>query len=646
MENCPKEVNEILQVADDVCQQSFLFNLRWDMERTYEAVRFEDQINWLYMPDDDPEWIYAFNRHRFFICLGQAYAMTKDEKYAKAFVHQVCDWIDRVKREDKNCQLAWRTIEAGLRLEYWLKAFCYFENSAYLTDEVCVKFFKSITDHAEYLMEVYDSFRLMSNWGILQNHGLFMAGIFLPQTQRTKNYVERALERLTEEAKIQIYRDGTQWEQSPMYHNEVAHCYLDVLILAKRNNIRVSESLQQKVRAMCKVNLYGKKPDHCEIMQGDSDDVDVRDIITKGAYVFGDALLKFGGYETFDFDCSWDLGMAALKEYSGIPTEMPKATAHALEDSGNIYLRSDWSEKAHFMHFHCGTLGAGHGHSDKLHIDLFANGEDILMDAGRYTYVDGPARYAFKDPSAHNTMTVDGLDFTVCKDSWECSKLAGATNQRHYFSEAYDYVEGGHLGYMSLPNGGVFVNRKIIYIKPDIYILVDEFYSGTNHSYQQYFHFNNAGAVTCEDRVVYTSEKNVAELIFVTEGIKKTLVSSQVSRHYNQCEENSAIKTHIEGQGFTSIITVIGVSDGLQPEPIQIKRVPVKSNFKSITFREDVLEAITLQKGDRTYTVVVAHEEYASPTDTFLADGCIGFGQVVVYDRGKKEERIGTVLKW
>jgi hypothetical protein len=46
------------------------------------------------------------------------------------------------------------------------------------------------------------------------------------------------------------------------------------------------------------------------------------------------------------------------------------------------------------------------------------------------------------------------------------------------------------------------------------------------------------------------------------------------------------------------------------------------------------------------FTVVVAHQEYASPTDTFCADGCTGFGTVVVFDRGKGETEIGTALAY
>ncbi|MFR3753079.1 MAG: heparinase II/III family protein [Enterocloster sp.] len=38
------------------------------------------------MPEGDPEFIYQFNRHRYWICLGQAYALTGDGKYAECFV--------------------------------------------------------------------------------------------------------------------------------------------------------------------------------------------------------------------------------------------------------------------------------------------------------------------------------------------------------------------------------------------------------------------------------------------------------------------------------------------------------------------------------------------------------------------------------
>ena len=38
---------------------------------------------------------YRLNRHRYWVALGQAYAMTGDEKYAAVFSQRLGDWIDR-----------------------------------------------------------------------------------------------------------------------------------------------------------------------------------------------------------------------------------------------------------------------------------------------------------------------------------------------------------------------------------------------------------------------------------------------------------------------------------------------------------------------------------------------------------------------
>ena len=72
--------------------------------------------------------------------------------------------------------------------------------------------------------------------------------------------------------------------------------------------------------------------------------------------------------------------------------------------------------------------------------------------------------------------------------------------------------------------------------------------------------------------------------------------------------------------------------------------MPVYSNFKSVQFIDPQIEALRIVKGDRRWILAVSHEEYASPTDTFNAGGCTGFGGVVVFDETAGETEIGTVL--
>lgn len=638
-----EDVAHILRVADEVCEGIFLFDLKWDMERTYEPVCFKGRIDWNFMPKDDPEFIWQFNRHRFFICLGQAYQLTGDEKYAKTFVRLVTEWIEDVPRKEPFLAGPWRSLETGLRGENWNKALRFFRDSPEVTEDFLDLFYQSMEEHAEHLMSCHSVYRYMSNWGVIENHGLFEISVMLPQSEKTARYRAFALKNLEVEARMQILGDGVQWEQSPMYHNEVLHCYYDVILLAKRNDIELPESILNNIHKMAYANLDWKKPNHHQPMMGDSDDTDIRDLISVGAYLFKDPVLKFGGLDRLDFESIWDLGMAAEAEYEALETKVPDFTSIGLMESGNYILRTSWEEDANYLRFHCGTLGAGHGHSDQLHIDLVIHGEDVLVDGGRYTYVAGDARYEFKDPAGHNTLTVDDELFTICQDSWECCKLSQPVKQQFVTKNGYGFIQGGHLGYME--NLGVYVNRKIIQVDSEIYVMVDECYGKDAHTYQEYFHFNETGKVSIEGNTAfYQGDKAVARFTFLSDDTQLELGKSRVSRNYNEAIENDCLKVSRKGGGQTNLITVIQGGEGAL-ETLEVSKVPVYSALKGKVYPEHMAEGIKLSLKDKTYLVAVCHQEVNSPTDLVQIEDCMGYGNVIVFEP-EKDQLVGTVLHW
>lgn len=639
----PDDVEHILRVADEVCKNYFLFDLKWDMERTYEPAVFEDVIDWHYMPADDPEFIWQFNRHRYFICLGQAYQLTEDEKYAEHFFRLCSDWIERVPLIEQNKFGPWRTLETGLRGEYWNKALRYFIDSPLLTDAFINRFYDCMILHGEHIMNNHYAYKYMSNWGVIENHGLFEIGVMLPQNETTKAFVEKAIKNLEIEARMQVMDDGVHWEQSPMYHNEVLHCYLDVLLLAKRNQIRLPETLIEQVRKMVYANIHWMKPDGHQIMMGDSDDTEVRDLINVAAYCFDDRTMAYYGNERMDFESIWDVGMQGTLDFNRAEREPLTYTSVALEHSGNYYLRNNWTESANFLHFHCGTLGAGHGHSDKLHIDVVFEGEDVLMDAGRFTYVTGDDRFEFKDPTAHNTLIADKKFFTICKDNWECSKLSQPVKQGWCFKKNVEFVQGGHLGYYQ---DGIFINRKILYIKPDLFLVMDACYATGAHVFNQFFHFNDQGTVTVErHKGSYRGIQADADLYFMNETLRLTKKDSRISRNYNEAATNVCLETEFSGEGFQSAMTVIhGGKKGQLPN-LQIEAIPVRSALKGMTYQKSKAEAFKIIRESKTYIVIICHEEVNSPTDLVEADGCMGYGSVIVFDKDE-DTLVGQVMCW
>ena len=641
--NCREELDTVLRTADLAAENKFVFQLRWDMEQTHVPEVFDGPIDWLRQPGDDPEFVYAFNRMRFWPCLGQAYAVTGEEKYAKAFAEQLVHWVDAIRRDDPACKEGWRTIEAGIRMENWCKAMRYFEGSPHITEAVMDKFIWSLTDHAEYIMGVWNTFNLMSNWGVLANHGLYVAGCHLPDSPRTAEYRREALRRLDEDRRVQVYRDGVHWEQSPMYHNEVMRCYLDVVLLARRRGEELPQGMEEAVRSMARAALAWQKPNGGEPMMGDSDDIDQRDLLTLAAAIFQDGEMKAAGYPKLDFDSVWELGAGEGARYEAMPARAPGQTDFALTDSGNYVFRDRWDEKGAWVRFHCGMLGAGHSHGDQLHFDVSAFGEDVLTDSGRFTYVFGPSRREFKDVSAHNTVAVEGLALYDCQDSWECRHLSRTVNQKFFSDSRYGYVEGGHLGYYEQ---GIYVNRRLVFLKPDILIAVDEFYSGGSRTYRQFFHWGETGKLSQEGGVFrWTGQSAGAQLRLVSSAPVTTAVrAGRVSRHYNHAVENEVLETAIQGNGFAGVFSVLALDPAGAEEAVTVEKLPVMSNFKGIQFADKEIEALRVRKGGRSWVVVVSHMEYASPTDTFHAGGCNGFGGVVVFDEGAGERETGTVL--
>ncbi|HJA93660.1 MAG TPA: heparinase II/III family protein [Candidatus Eisenbergiella merdipullorum] len=630
--NWPEDVDHILRVADEVCRNYFLFDLNWDMERTYDPVVFEGEINWSIKPKGDPEFVWQFNRHRFFICLGQAYWLTGDEKYVKGFLRLINDWMDRVPLNEANWNGPWRMLETGLRGESWTKAIRYFRDSDLITEGFLDRFADCLRIHAKRLVEQGGDARLQSNWCVLENSGLFEIALALPQDEQTKEWIRIALDRLDRSSMVQVHADGSQWEQSPMYHNEVFHCLCCCVYLARINGIALPDGMEERVHRMARVDLIWRKPDRHQFTQGDSDDTDLGDVLSMGAYLFQDPELKYAGFEKLDFEDAWDFGKTAWESYDALASRKPDFTSAALADSGNYYLRSDWSEKANLLHFTCGGVSTGHCHGDKLHVSLVINGEDVLIDGGRGTYMDVPLRFMLKDNPGHNTTTVDGKSFTTFQSSWYTEHLSLAVNRVFYQGKTAEYIQGGHLGYI---DDGIFVNRRVIWIKPDVYLVCDEFYAQGEHTFRQFFHFSPEGMVNVqENRVSFSGEHTDAFFTFLADGVKLEAGKGVCSSHYNQSEENPMVTAVRQKEGFASMITVIngGQKGKTQPAAARLLKTGSHSLKHALTEREAQAVEITLE--DKSYVVTICHDEIYHTSDAVITESCQAGRKFTCYATG------------
>lgn len=620
--NWQSDVENTIKIANLALENKFLFNLPWDLERTVSIIDFGDQIDWWHIMDGDKEFLFQLNRHRYLISMGQAYQLTGDEKYVKGFQRILRDWITRVKIEPQGDN-PWRSLEVGIRGEYWTQAMSYVKDSPALDDEVKNLYLTSLKIHADVLCKTHHAFHKGSNWGIIQDCGLLCIGVEINNDE----YIELALSRLIEETQLQVMADGVHWEQSCTYHNEILFRLFNILRLLKTNNRNIPEELLKTVNKMMGVNIAWIKPDGRQPLFGDSDNNLLYDLFAQAALVLNRDDFKSYASELLDYESAWLFGGEGIEKFEKMNASPIVVKSAFLEDSGSYILRNVHKKNVNYLCMHNGYTGGGHAHSDKLHIDLSIANEDVLVDAGRFTYISNKIRKRFKNAEGHNTTTVGNKSFLNMR-GWSYWDSALSVQYPVHQSKECTLIGGAHLGYQNL-FAGVYTEREVLFIKPNIYIIIDGFRTSFPHSYQQYFHFNPDGKVSiCGNEVLYAGKKATAKVCMLTAGLRMKTIFSEFSPHYNYKVKNTAVKTTFRGLTNRFGLTVIYGDSNENYSEYNVKRVPASFALKKTTLPSKFAEGIVIKTLKEEYTICIAHKELQTP---FVCNGKIATGRIKVY---------------
>lgn len=613
----PSEVKKTLDVADQVMRKEYLFRYDWDMEKTNKPFQFKGAIDWLAMPNGDPEWCYMLNRHKYWIDLGRAYFLTQDEKYAKQWVADCSDWMERNPlTKTKELANSWRRIEVGIRCENWIKTYEYFQNSTALTPEFKKKFKACLAAHAEFINDSFSFFSKTSNWGILEYNGLFCASIFLDEMPEAATWRKNALERLNYAAYLQIGEDGVQWEKSPMYHNEVLHCLENVVFLAQRFEISLPKHITTAAHKMALVNLQWMKPNGNQPLYGDSDDTPLTQVWVKPTVTFNDPLLKKRvEISGVDYANYFDLSKKELRRLRRLKGTTPTYKSVYQENSGDLYLRSGWDADASYMSFHLKNLYCGHGHDDLLHFTIFAHGRDYLVDGGRYTYVESPERAYFKSSKAHNTIEVDGLDNAIYESSWSNKWEASSSYQDVKIMPWGAWAEADNQTYSRLDDP-VAMKRSILYIAPSMWIVNDQFVSKKMHRFNQYFNYKE-DHLDIAAGMVKTTYKDHNIYMRVDPRVRLQKKEAMWSSEYNQQSPSVRLITQCEGKGLVRLHTLF-----FDPEHGSPKLTPIEvTTRKGTVVNKDIAEAFEFEYNGEKYIWFVQNNHPAPITHFFIVDG-------------------------
>ena len=562
--NCREEAEKILAQADRLMAHTFSFEDRWDMEPCREPFTLKEMI-WDRSPNGDPEWIFMLNRHEYMNKLLIAGWLTGDKAYVEKLKWFPFHWIQANPILPEGT-VTTRTIDTGIRCMSWQYLLLHLLGEGLMEEREAAGILESMKEQFASLRKRYIGKYTLSNWGVLQTASICNGYLWFHEYLPSDGTEDWAWQELERQIGLQVLDDGAHWEQSMMYHMEVllacmkllASCRAWVRIENRTEFWRDTDWLEKAVDRMSRYVLFASGPDHLQIAQCDSDVTDVRDVMVKAAVLTGDGRYRYAGYDTADLDSAWMFGSAGVTGYSAMAGRKPESLSLAAADAGHIFFRSSWEEDSHFTYMKCGPLGSGHGHADLTHISLHYRGCPILVDSGRYSYVEEePLRPFLKSAQAHNVCVIDGESHGRPRGSWGYDSFGQSF--KNYYREQGP-VHYGEMAYHGCLMSGAhyLVIRKVMAVDQGIWMIVNDIRCDGGHEVKEYYHLDSA----VQGTPMGTGTDGAGECWRLCSGgyDAMTVLGSRpfeavpcvISKQYNQKEKSTCL---VRKTGFTDRIT-------------------------------------------------------------------------------------------
>lgn len=406
-----------LENAKLLLNNQFRFQHAYDMEPSPDIYRLN---SWLESPNGDPEWLFVLKRQEYLQDLLYSYLQTNEIKYLYKIKTLIFEWINNNDTQDTIRYKTWRTIDTGIRLLNWSNTLNYLISKEIINSEETKLISHTVKRQAKYLKDNYIEKYDLSNWGVLITTGILTFSSEHPNFI-SNQITDWALKKLIQELKLQVDKTGLHWEQSPLYFVEVFRSSLSVVASFKANAKPVPKDIIVVLKRMLGVCDYLVRPNGQLLQQGDTDAIEVNDLVATAKYILN------GQYNSKAY---YDFLLISLADNAKVDFIPPNLNTQKYCDSvvsGNFFFKD--VEKKDYWHIYNGNLGSGHGHAASGHIDLVINNEDIFLDPGRYTYINSHERRYLKSGFSHNVVLVDNTFPTVPLNSWKFSSVV--SNQRN-----------------------------------------------------------------------------------------------------------------------------------------------------------------------------------------------------------------------
>ncbi|WP_226618608.1 heparinase II/III family protein [Cytobacillus firmus] len=402
------------------------------LQESLDILEFDNNIDWDYKHHVSSN-TYQLYLHSLMPVsfLLNAYESTNESIYLDKAFNIICDWA-KFEESDHDNNFVWYDHTTAYRTHNLIYFYLCLESSRKKDDAIN----SLIIRHAEFLYS--DKYYRKNNHGIMMDRSLIQLGVVFNYSE-SKNWINKGLFRLKDNFYNSYSSRGIHLENSPEYHLVVQKLFLSIEEFLNKYDLTLGQEIIDKFELIEEYYSFIVKPDGYLPMIGDSSKKKINI-----------------NQKNFKSLVDFDAGISILQS-----------------ENYNTPNKSTW------MSFICGYSTLTHKHIDDLSITLFYNGDDIFVDSGKHSYGSSPARGYVRSAQAHNTVVVNSRNYKLPDPNLAREKIRITD---YSSNEIYDLVKGKNNAYEDTS-----INRTILFLKPDVCIILDQVNSEKNQTYSQHF---------------------------------------------------------------------------------------------------------------------------------------------------------------
>ncbi len=482
----------VLNINHPRRRDSYNFKPRKDVKE----IKINLPIDWDMDPFNDNNWKFQLHALRMLDQEIYDYFEKKDEVFLKRCIDILMDWnrdiIDNKQnfdfnREKNRDSLAWQDMATGIRA---IKiTFIFIETVKLGNNHILYKninkLYKLVNLHIEALTKQKIA---AGNHAIFQLHGLMMLLRLFPNNLENISKLQYQTEKnMMDVFYNQFFKEGIHKENSDNYHYLGINIFEKILSKEMYSDIKEVFYVLNEAKKNC---AYIHFPNLESLMIGDSDYKIVKQ----------------------------------RKE-----EEIKKGFTH-FKESGYTYIYEEGNNPS-MIFFDTAFLNRGHRHSDFFNVLLYEYDTNILVDAGKYSYVkDNPFRQYCISSRAHNLVLIDNQDYKLDRKYFFTSKLLKKEKKEDYYylmaSNYYDYFETSH-------------DRHIYYKPQEFLLVVDVLISKESKNFKQIFHLHQDLELIEEGDVLKSK---------ITEDVAMYVSMKSLNMNENKTHANVSFSKGVDGE--------------------------------------------------------------------------------------------------